>query len=183
VTSPFVRWFALTFVAVSAMLAALGVLVMLLIAPPPLKTVRTTKFEMRLAKGWHCDQEGGEYVCSPEDSARDALGVFAMKRRGKGDSLKSYREYLSKPKNWINKAQGRQHTSQVRSLGRARLAGHDWISSLHYESELPGYFTAYWGTVTSDVGILVTFSARKDAYERRRKEFETMFDSLMVYQL
>jgi hypothetical protein len=176
----FAGWFVLTFIGVAAMLAALAWTVMVLITPPPAKMFRTTKFEMRLAKDWSCDQEGSTYVCSP--GARDAEGVFAMKRRGSMDGLAQYRDHLSKPKTWTD-PNGASHTSRVSSLEIVRLAGRAWISSLHYESEVPGFYTLYLGTVTTDAGIMVTFSARRDTYEKRKPELEDMVDSLMVYQL
>lgn len=104
-----------------------------------------------------------------------------MKYRGSDDTFEAYRAHLLRPRN-TRSADGTIVQSEVRRVDTRRVAGYDWVSALHYQSEVPGYFTEYYATVTSHVAILVTFSAHRDHVERHRKEFDTMISSLKVHQ-
>lgn len=178
----FIASFARSLLVVSAALFLVGLGAARLLSPPPLELFRTSLFEMRVLPDWRCDQVGGEFVCEVgTERPSNAIGIIAMKFRGPQDNLRVYETYLREAKQWTT-PDGEDKTSVVRYTRRERIAGHEWVSSLHYESEVPGFFTWYLASVTSYAGIVVTFSAAKTALEPRSAEFRRMLDSLVVYQ-
>ena len=170
--------FAATAVALGG--AAYG-LSTLLVAPPPSK-FRTPSFEMDLARGWTCKLDGTEYVCLPAGKPpHDAIAVIATKYRSKIDTLDAYEKHIATPQPVVgDERPGRLST--VRFVHRRRIGGYEWVEGLQFGSELPTYYTYYLATVTSHIGMLVTFSAAASVYQQRRAVLQQMLESLVVYQ-
>ena len=53
---------------------------------------------------------------------------------------------------------------------------------MHLQSEIPDFYTRYLATVEADLGVLVTFSVRKDKYEEYSPDIESMVGSLKVFR-
>jgi hypothetical protein len=49
-------------------------------------------------------------------------------------------------------------------------------------SEIRNYITIYLATVTSQVGVLATFSIHRDHEEAGRREMDIMMSSLKIHQ-
>lgn len=180
-TARFWAAFSLTALLTAAVLASLGWLIGKLVAPAPPEKFVSSIFEFELPKGWHCQAEGTETVCHVGDPPVSAICVLAMKYRGPGDTFDAYLKHLSTPKQ--NKdTDGTLLPSEVQRVERRQIGGYRWVSALHYQSEIPRYFTEYYGTLTSHIAILVTFSVHRDHTNEHRKEFESMISSLKVYQ-
>ncbi len=168
--------FVLTLVALGATGWAISTA---LIVPPP-ERLMTAFFEMSLARGWSCVQEGTEQVCDPPGPPPyDAIAIVAMKYRNAKDTLDAYEEHLRLPQT----PAGGGQPSTVEKIGRRMLGGYEWVEALHSGSEIGSFYTYYLATVTSHVGILVTLSANKNHFEEHRSEIEAMAASLIVYQL
>jgi hypothetical protein len=182
ITGRFWRTFIIGALAAAVILALLGWGIAQLLAPPPLERFVSSVFEFQLPRGWQCKAEGGETVCNyGEKPPHSAMCVLAMKYRGAQDTFAAYTDYLSKPREF-NDAHGVTVRSEVRRVGTREIAGRRWIVALHYQSEVPGFFTEYLATLTSHIAILVTFSASERSMDQHRKEFETMMSSLKVYE-
>jgi hypothetical protein len=131
---------------------------------------------------WQCALEGAEWICqnTDETSKKDAIIVFAAKLKGDQDTLDKYQEYLNKPRS--TQVQGKTLTSQPKYTKVTEINQHPWVDSLHFESEIPGYYTRYLATVKEDIGVLVTYSILKEKYQDYLNDFESMVKSLKVFR-
>jgi hypothetical protein len=103
----------------------------LLVTPPP-KRIMTSAFQMDLAEGWSCYQEGTTWTCEPGEPGEQkaVVAVFAMKYRGPEDTPKAYAEYLRTPKSLTTRDGGTQ-LSTVKYVKVSRIGGYDWTDALH----------------------------------------------------
>jgi hypothetical protein len=145
---------------------------------PPPKRFITSTFEFDLAPGWSCALEGTEYICTVGTRPFEVICVIAMKYRNAQDTLDVYEEHVKQPR----PAMGTQTLSQVLSVERRWLGGHEWVDARHKDSEITGYFTHYLATTTSHLGVLVTFTALESKYEQRKAELDRMIESLTIHQ-
>jgi hypothetical protein len=166
--------FALT----AAVLGVIGLLAAWLFAPAaPQPRLITDTFEFTLAPGWTCDLEEGDHVCTKGKPPHEAIAIITLKRRGPDDNLAAYEEHLRAPK------PGNAGTlSTVESVGHVALAGHDWVEAVHLGSEVPNYITIYRATVTSQVGVLATFSFHRDYEKAVRQDMNAMMRTLVIHQ-
>lgn len=139
--------------------------------------------EFELPAKWQCTLEGAEWVCQSvdQDKKRDAIIVLAAKLRGDQDSIDKYRDYLAQPKTFQN-VQGRPMKSESKYSRTSSLNDHPWVDSLHFESELPGFYTRYLATIKEDIGVLVTYSISKAKYQAMQGEFDSMAKTLKVFR-
>jgi hypothetical protein len=176
-TSPFFAAAALAFAAMLAGLGGIGLVAARFIAPSePLPRFIADTFEFTLAPAWECDLEETEYVCSKGKPPHEAIAIIAMKRRGPNDNLEAYKDHLSKPQDQDGTP------STIRTVTRRTLAGYEWIEAVHVSSEVRNYITIYLATVTSQVGVLATFSVHRDHEETGRREMDMMMSSLKIHQ-
>jgi hypothetical protein len=96
----------------------------------------------------------------------EAIAIIAMKRRGPEDNLAAYEEHLSRPK-----LDHDGTTATVRGVERRQLAGYEWVQAVHVSSEIRNYIAIYLATVTSQVGVVATFSIHRD---QRRQDGEKL---------
>lgn len=140
--------------------------------------------EFQLPEKWECQLDGTEWVCqsTDEQKKRDAIIVLAAKIKKAGmDELPVYKTHLEKPQTY-NSLSGEPVTSEPRYVKEIDIGGKPWIDSLHLQSEIPDFYTRYLATVESDLGILVTFSVRKDKYEEYAADIENMAKSLRAFR-
>lgn len=140
--------------------------------------------EFKLPAKWKCVLDGTEWVCQSTDEQRkrDAIIVLAAKIRKAGmDELPTYKAYLEQKQQYT--APDRQViVSEPKFVKENIIAGHKWIDALHLESEIPDFFTRYLATTKDDIGILVTFSVRKDKYEEYSPDILAMVQSLRAFR-
>lgn len=165
-------------------LAGAGYAVTELAVSAPRDVFRTGFFEFEIAPGWECSLDGTEYVCQARGAKqKGAIAVIAMKeRRQDMDSLDAYEAHLRQPQQFDRSPGSTASPSVIKKVGRIRLAGKDWVEALHFASELDNFYTYYLGTVTSDVGILVTMSYREGQEGTYQKDLADMMSTLRAYQ-
>lgn len=169
-------------------LAALGALAASLLLTSP--NARAEKFsnafiEFEKPANWTCLLEGAEFVCQSNDATKkkEAIIVFAAKLKGDQDSLKQYLDYLDASKTYTS-ASNRNVKSEKKYARKYNIGEHPWIDALHFESEIPGYYTRYLATLyKEEIGVLVTYSVAKDKYQEYNRLFEPMVNSLKVFRL
>jgi hypothetical protein len=161
---------------------------LLLVAVLPLqvqaKTFANQFIEFQLPEKWECQLDGTEWVCqsTDEQKKRDAIIVLAAKIKKAGmDELSVYKAHLEKPQTY-NSLSGESITSEPRYVKELDITGKPWIDSLHLQSEIPDFYTRYLATVEADLGILVTFSVRKDKYEEYAADIENMTKSMRAFR-
>jgi hypothetical protein len=148
------------------------------------KTFANQFIEFQLPDKWECQLDGTEWVCqsTDEQKKRDAIIVLAAKIKKAGmDELPVYKAHLEKPQTYQSLS-GESVTSEPRYVKDLDISGKPWIDSLHLQSEIPDFYTRYLATVESDLGILVTFSVRKDKYEEYAPQIEAMVKSLRAFR-
>jgi LPXTG-motif cell wall-anchored protein len=148
------------------------------------KTFANQFIEFQLPDKWECQLDGTEWVCqsTDEQKKRDAIIVLAAKIKKAGmDELSVYKAHLEKPQTYQSLS-GESVTSEPRYVKQIDISGKPWIDSLHLQSEIPDFYTRYLATVESDLGILVTFSVRKDKYEEYAPQIEAMVKSLKAFR-
>jgi len=140
--------------------------------------------EFQLPEKWDCQLDGTEWVCqsTDEQKKRDAIIVLAAKIKKAGmDELPVYKSHLEKPQTYKSLS-GEDITSEPRYVKELDISGKPWIDSLHLQSEIPDFYTRYLATVEQDLGILVTFSVRKDKYEEYAPDIENMVKSMRAFR-
>ncbi len=148
------------------------------------KTFANQFIEFQLPEKWECQLDGTEWICqsTDEQKKRDAIIVLAAKIKKAGmDELPVYKAHLEKPQTYQSLS-GEAVTSEPRYVKELDISGKQWIDSLHLQSEIPDFYTRYLATVESDLGILVTFSVRKDKYEEYAPDIENMVKSLRAFR-
>jgi hypothetical protein len=148
------------------------------------KTFANQFIEFQLPDKWECQLDGTEWVCqsTDEQKKRDAIIVLAAKIKKAGmDELPIYRAHLERPQTYESLS-GESITSEPRYVKELDISGKQWIDSLHLQSEIPDFYTRYLATVEADLGILVTFSVRKDKYEEYAPDIENMVKSLRAFR-
>ncbi len=139
--------------------------------------------EFELPAQWQCSLEGGEWVCQNTNEAKkkEALIVLAAKLKGDQDSLDQYLNFLKTPKTFTTK-QGKPLKSDPKYAKTININGQAWVDSLHFESEIPGFYTRYLATVKQDIGVLITYSINKAKYQQYIDDFENITRTLKVFR-
>lgn len=148
------------------------------------KTFANQFIEFQLPEKWECQLDGTEWVCqsTDEQKKRDAIIVLAAKIKKAGmDELSVYKAHLEKPAQY-DSLNGEKITSEPRYVKDLEISGKPWIDSLHLASEIPDFYTRYLATVEADLGILVTFSVRKDKYDEYGPDIENMVKSMRAFR-
>lgn len=139
--------------------------------------------EFELPPQWQCTLEGAEWVCQSTDAQkkRDALIILAAKLKGDQDSLDQYLNFLKSPKSFTS-VSGKPMRSDTKYAKTISINNHPWVDALHFESEIPNYYTRYLATVKQDIGVVVSYSISRPKYQNYIKEFETMVRTLKVFR-
>ncbi len=148
------------------------------------KTFANQFIEFQLPDKWECQLDGTEWVCqsTDEQKKRDAIIVLAAKIKKPGmDELPVYKAHLEKPQQYAALS-GESVTSEPKYTKEIDISGHPWIDALHLQSEIPDFYTRYLATVEADLGILVTFSVRKDKYDEYGPDIDSMVKSLRAFR-
>ncbi len=148
------------------------------------KTFANQFIEFQLPDKWECQLDGTEWVCqsTDEQKKRDAIIVLAAKIKKPGmDDLPVYKAHLEKPQQYQSLS-GEAVTSEPKYVKDLDISGHPWIDSLHLQSEIPDFYTRYLATVEADLGILVTFSVRKDKYDEYGPDIDAMVKSMRAFR-
>jgi hypothetical protein len=166
----------ITFAVTAALLGGAGYGVTQIVVPTPRELFRGPAFDFELARGWWCELDGTEYVCTPPGKPpHAAIAIIALKERDSRDNLQAYEEHLKK-----QQSSGGPDTGAGQVKRRA-LGAHEWIEALHVGSEIPNYQTYYLATNTSYLGILVTMSVHEDSADRYIGQLREMISTLKVY--
>jgi len=121
---------------------------------------------------WSCEKEKAEWVCHFTANPKAGFMVIAAKTSGPEDALDKYLNYLSHPKN-LNSARGLVQFAKIETIGAKQYVG-----ALHWQSELPGFFTQYFAGKSENVAVLATVSAKKEFLEAATSDLREVVRSL-----
>tara|TARA_R110002072_G_scaffold64203_6_gene159803 strand:+ start:14240 stop:14998 length:759 start_codon:yes stop_codon:yes gene_type:complete len=138
--------------------------------------------EFQLPVGWNCALEGTEWVCQSTnaDRKKEAIIILAAKVRGSKDSLPAYQAYLKQNKTFSLPG-GKSQVSEPKYTKLSQIKSHQWVDSLHLASEVPGFYTRYMATVKGTLGVAVTFSVGQEHYNTYKDVFESVIQTLKVF--
>jgi hypothetical protein len=130
---------------------------------------------------WDCRKEGGQDICQPVNPNQrpEAIIVMAAKYKGPDDELKDYMAKL-KEKRTIKDTTGKEYVSEEQYTKWNTILGTIWIDSQHLNREVPGFITRYLATVQKGVGIVLTFSAHKEKFDKYSPDFYQMISNLRI---
>jgi hypothetical protein len=130
-------------------------------------------------EGWKCELSQGVFICqsTAEPDRKEAIVLSIATIASEWDSLDHYEDYLKKPKT-IQDDAGTTLTSKTTYTRRRNINGTNWIDSLQYNSELPGFWARYLATVQNKLAILITYIVSDERYSQLAPQFERMVSSL-----
>ncbi|MBM4302959.1 MAG: hypothetical protein FJ112_01380 [Deltaproteobacteria bacterium] len=128
---------------------------------------------------WRCELNQGVYICqgTQEPDRKESLVLSIATIAGEWDSLEAYEKYLKTPRT-IQDDTGASFESKISYTRRRNINGINWIDSLQYNSELPGFWTRYTATVQNKLAILITYLVSDEHYSKMAPKFEKMIASL-----
>lgn len=136
--------------------------------------------DLHLDSSWRCTNEGDTTTCRqampPADLAKAI--IWTAKRAGPEDSLERYRERLSSVIK--QKVHFRQLISTPVSNRTVTIDGQEWVDAVQINSELRNFNTRYLATVKNGTAILITFTARKEAFADFQKEIQPLIDRISL---
>ena len=143
--------------------------------------METEDFAIQLPDGWSCDPDESVIVCTElnDERRKSAIVLINYKTAGPTDTLAEARSRLNKPKS-TRVENGAPRLSRVVSFQDRSINGLTWIEALHFEGELPDYYTYYLATKKSGKFFLITLSAFKGAWDKYRPQFENIIASLRI---
>ncbi len=139
------------------------------------KTFTSQYAEFEIPNNWDCLLQEADWVCSEPSKEYEALIVLTSKIRDESDDTSYYQAYLKKPKPGLSE-------SNVRSVKTTLIQNHPWVEALHLDSEIKGYYTRYLVTTKEDLAIGLTFTMRKDLFEKYQSTYNLMVQSLKVFK-
>lgn len=152
--------------------------------------VSTTAFGLKTAyvqfdhpEGWKCELAQGVWICqsTTEPDRREAVVLSIATMATEWDTLDNYETYLKQPKT-IQDEDGTTLTSKVTYARKRNINGHTWVDALHFNSELPGFWSRYVATTVktqqNSLAILITYIVSEEYYKQLAPKFEAMISSL-----
>ncbi len=151
----------------------------LVLAGVPAIALNTAYVNFEHPDGWKCELSQGVWICQStlEPDRKESVVLSIATMRTEWDSLDNYLEYLKKPRP-VQDEDGNQLTSKVTYARKRSINGVEWIDSLQYNSELPGFWARYLATVKDKLAILITYIVSDEFYPKLAPQFEKMVASL-----
>jgi len=157
------------------------ILAMLLAAPAWGLTTAYVSFDH--PDGWKCELSQGVWICqsSVETDRKESVVLSIATMASEWDSLDNYEKYLKEPRP-IQDEDGNTLMSKVSYSRKRNINGINWVDSLQFNSELPGFWARYLATVhttgSTKLAILITYIVSEERYKTLAPAFERMVASL-----
>jgi hypothetical protein len=143
------------------------------------KTFKSQFIRFELPPNWDCKQEELDWVCQPENVAErsEVILIVVVKPVDKvDDTLEKYDGILKSTKK-MRDLLGTAYTSQVKYTARKMIKEHQWVDSLHYGSEIPGFFTRYVASTKEKIAGLITYSIAESVYAKWAEIMDKLINS------
>lgn len=135
--------------------------------------------ELNLDSTWKCIVEGTEHVCQrkTDDRKEKTILIWTAKAKGPQDTFNKYLDHLKSPiKRNFEKNKPVASVPQYTRI--TNIEGRQWIDSLHWESEMPGFYTRYLASVGDKISVLITFSATKNNFDKANIEVQPALEKM-----
>ena len=145
--------------------------------------LKTAYVQFDHPEGWKCELAQGVWICqsTTEPDRRESVVLSIATMATEWDTLDNYETYLKQPKT-IQDEEGATLTSKVTYARKRNINGHTWVDALHFNSELPGFWSRYVATTVktpqNSLAILITYIVSEEYYKQLAPKFEAMVSSL-----
>ncbi len=162
----------------------LGILLLACLSGPMAQAMElnTDQISVQFPPSWSCDLDGSSFLCSDKSEGRQKSAVVLIHQKiaGPAENMDLFRTQLKAPKSPKGK-DGTPVLSRLVSFQDRSIQGQTWVEALHFEGELPEFFTYYLATRKGNHAFLVTLSAHQSQWEKYRPVFEKIIDSMQVF--
>jgi hypothetical protein len=145
--------------------------------------LKTAYVQFDHPEGWKCELAQGVWICqsTTEPDRRESVVLSIATMATEWDTLDNYETYLKQPKT-IQDEDGTTITSKVTYARKRNINGQTWVDALHFNSELPGFWSRYVATTVKtpqhNLAILITYIVSEEYYKQLAPKFEAMVSSL-----
>lgn len=144
------------------------------------KPFKTQFFSLDLPPNWDCTKEELDWICQP-DNLHERSEVFMVVVTKAvdpvDDSLAKYQEVLAQPRQ-MRDLLGNPYKSEVRYTRINKIQDRDWVDSLQFGSEIPGFYTRYLAAIVEKVAGLVTYAIADSTYAKWSPVMERMINTI-----
>jgi hypothetical protein len=135
---------------------------------------------------WKCERQAnqgdGQGCWTCQRTGRKKKKSVIVLRAGRPDdnrSLEGAYEYLNAAKTWKN-IDGKTMVSTPKYVKYVKLPGATWVEALHFESEVPGFYTLYLFTRLNGTVALVTASASEPELPGVETDLSVLMRSIRI---
>ncbi|NCN27608.1 hypothetical protein GW915_08550 [bacterium] len=146
------------------------------------KTFKSQFIRLELPPNWDCKQEERDWVCQPDNLAErnEVIMIIVVKEVDQNDdNFDKYENILSTKKD-MRDLLGNSYKSDVKYTKRSEIQGQYWVDSLHFGSEIPGFYTRYIASIDKKVAGLVTYSIAETVYPKWAEVLDRVVNSLKL---
>lgn len=146
------------------------------------KTFKSQFIRLELPPNWDCKQEERDWVCQPDNLAErnEVILIIVVKEVDPNDdNFDKYENILSTSKD-MRDLLGNSYKSDVKFTKRSTIQGQVWVDSLHFGSEIPGFYTRYIASIDQKVAGLVTYSVAETVYPKWAEVMDRVINSLKL---
>lgn len=147
----------------------------------PALALKTAYVSFDTPDGWRCDLSEGVWICQTmvETHRKDSVVLSIASLATDWDTLDNYEKYLNQTRT-IRDDQGKSYDSKIIWARRRKINQIEWIDSLQFNSEIPGFYARYLGTThttgQTKLAILITYVVSGDKYAY----FSPLFDRMIA---
>lgn len=136
------------------------------------KVLETAYLTTQVPNNWECKLSGGRWVCRVQTKGYDSRVVVSLtaKPTSPEETIENFLSQLNTTKTLTSKT-GNPIVSKVISAKKVFVNKVIWVEAVHFESEVPNYYTQYMVTVNGGITILLRLSAHKDVFETMKPYF------------
>ena len=169
------------FPACMALLFSLIFLLSAVIAPQAhAKNFSTDFISLELPVGWDCVKEEIDYVCQPNNLAQRSevlLAIVVKNVNATDDTFDKYQAVLNEPRE-MRDLLGNVYKSEVKYVRFKEIKKKQWVDSLQFGSEIPGFYTRYVASIEGKIAGLVTYSIAESVYAKWAPIMDKILDSI-----
>ena len=144
------------------------------------KNFKTEFISLELPVGWDCAKEEIDYVCQPNNLAQRSeviVTVIVKNVNATDDTYDKYQAVLNEPRE-MRDLLGNTYKSEVKYVRFKEIRKKQWIDSLQFGSEIPGFYTRYVASIEGKIAGLVSYSIAESVYAKWAPILDKMLDSL-----
>ena len=139
------------------------------------KVLETSYLTTQIPDNWDCQLANKQWVCRIQQKGYDSRVVVSLtgKPTSPEESMDNFLSHLSTPKTITSKT-GHSFVSKVVSSKKVLVNNTEWVESIHFEGEVPNYYTHYMVTINGGITIVLRFSAHEDIFETMKPYFTSI---------